>query len=136
MIPYALDGYEVVDVRDLPEELRGHVELFMTLDACPTDTMSAGFTADLARFGSPPRLYRHAGGATDQCGFATSGFLCLLVNTGYIDRGLPGVRWWNEEVAIIDGKDHRAARVDEFIIDFTARQFGESAPWPLIWRAL
>lgn len=135
-IPYVIAGYEIVTIDLLPDELRSHVEHFMTLDAVPTATMSPGFIADLATFGTAPRDYGTPDGARLQCGFATSGFLSLLVNAGYIDRGFPGIRWWNTEAAVINGMDHRAAQVDEFIIDFTARQFDASAPWPLVWKQL
>lgn len=111
MIPYALDGYEVVDARDLPETLRGYVEWFLLAN----------------------RHLHTMGGSRNQCGFATGQFINQLLATGYIEYP-PGERWENAEAAIIDGMDHRVLRLDEWMIDFTARQFSMTAPWPLIWR--
>lgn len=63
-------------------------------------------------------------GAHDQCRKASSAFIDFL--------GVRGIRAEMEEIGVYDGVSHRAVAVGDVLVDWTARQYDEAAPWPLV----
>lgn len=66
--------------------------------------------------------------AKDNCKVASSLFCTILVSLGYDKR--PGVF----EVAVVGDTCHYAAYAMGYWIDWTARQFDASAPYPAVGR--
>lgn len=114
-LPYTVGGYEAVKPICLPDDLRGLV----------------------ARFCAKHPPYATPQGAEGKCYDAANHFLNYLRAEGYISypEDLRGHRYLLDEVAVIAGCSHHAALIDDFLIDFTARQFDAAAPFPLVWRA-
>ena len=63
-------------------------------------------------------------GAHDRCRTASSAFIDAL--------GARGIQAEMEEIGVYDGVSHRAVAVGNVLIDWTARQYDEAAPWPLV----
>lgn len=63
-------------------------------------------------------------GAHDRCRDASSAFVDHLA--------LKGIPAGVEEIGVYDGVSHRAVEVEGVLVDWTARQYDEVAPWPLV----
>lgn len=110
--PYSIPGYEPRDVNDLPFPLRRFVCEFMRANLRLAESSYS----------------------QDRCSDTTVEFLEFLDSKGYLDlKDRPPRRWGNDEVWCNGGYGHWAARVDEWIIDFTPRQFDPKTDWPLVW---
>lgn len=64
-------------------------------------------------------------GANDKCREA-SGLFCELLHKRGIKEAVV------DELAVVKGVAHKAVRIGDLWIDWTARQFDPQAPWPRI----
>jgi hypothetical protein len=81
------------------------------------------FRALHPRYGTPS-------GADDKCRKASGEFCDLVLALRPKARVMV-----SDEVAIVYGVAHRAAEVDSWIVDWTARQYFKSAEFPVVERA-
>ena len=67
-------------------------------------------------------------GSADQCYSASMAFTKVLLGTGIQNSTIPSV-FVDESYT-----NHRVVKVDDLLIDWTARQYDPSAPFPLVIR--
>lgn len=82
-----------------------------------------------------------AAGAENRCNIASDAFLHVLEEYGiegeieHYEREILLDRKEYPYGALGDSSYHWAVRVGDTIIDWTARQFDEQAPFPAVWKA-
>lgn len=76
--------------------------------------------------------YRTVAGAEDKCTEASAAFIDLLIERGFLDPRRPRSEWEVQEIDVVDGTSHYAARIGVVIFDWTARQFDPMAEFPKV----
>lgn len=108
----------------------------MTSDSRLTQNAEYAFAHDLdvacADFLRVHQEWATPEGAKGHCSTATGAFLDLLLERNLITpQGQFAGEWDNEEV-VIEGESHHVARVRDYLIDWTARQYDPEAAFPKI----